>query len=102
MINAGYAKTQFWDGRAADLGGASDWADAESTSSGKWECLMAKRCFLIVREDDSYQPYLISCFFWRYPQQIALTHVAKAIASFERTFDEAGNSLLTVIISLRS
>ena len=87
VINAAYAKTQFWDGRAADLEAQAIGPMLNPLEMGMPD---GEAVLSIVREDDSYQ-LQFNHVFGVTPQQIALTHVAKAIASFERTLI-AGNS----------
>jgi len=87
VINAAYAKTQFWDGRAADLE-----AQALGPMLNPLEMGMpdGEAVLSIVRGDDTYQAQFNQVFGVT-SRQIALAHIAKAIASFERTLI-AGNS----------
>ncbi|MCF7980851.1 MAG: hypothetical protein K9K86_02630 [Pseudomonadales bacterium] len=87
VINAAFAKTQFWDGRAADLEAQAIGPMLNPVEMGMPD---GEAILSVVREDNVYQT-LIAEVFGVTEQEINLEHIAKAIASFERTLI-AGNS----------
>ncbi len=87
VINAAYMKTQFWDGREPDLEGQSKQPPINPIEMGlaDYEPILK-----IVRSDPEYQAQFKQVF-GKSGKDITIDHVAKAIASFERTV-VAGNS----------
>ena len=87
MINAAYMKTQFWDGREPDLEGQSTQPPLNPVEMGltNYEPILE-----IVRSDPEYARQF-KAVFGKSGADITIEHVAKAIASFERTLI-AGNS----------
>lgn len=87
VINAAFLKTQFWDGRAADLE-----AQAIQPMLNPIEMGMAdnEAILEVVRRDADYREQFATVFAVS-AEQIAIEHVAKAIASYERTLI-SGNS----------
>ena len=87
VLNAAFNQSQFWDGREPDLEGQSKQPLINPVEHGlsDYAPLLA-----IVRTD----PYYLATFqsvFGVNGKQMTIDHVAKAIASFERTL-VAGNS----------
>ncbi len=81
VINAAYMKTQFWDGREPDLEGQSKQPPINPIEMGlaDYEPILK-----IVRSDPEYQAQFKQVF-GKSGNDITIDHVAKAIASFERT-----------------
>lgn len=87
VINAAFSKSQFWDGREPDLESQSKQPFLNPVEGG----LSSHQPILdIVRSDPAYQSAFKEVFAVS-GQQISIDHVAKAIASFERTLI-SGNS----------
>ena len=87
VINAAFYKSQFWDGREPDLEGQSKGPFINPVEAG----LPSHEPILeIVRTDPAYQAAFKDVFNVS-GKQLTMDHVAKAIASFERTI-VAGNS----------
>ncbi|MDP2903311.1 MAG: cytochrome c peroxidase [Methylovulum sp.] len=87
IINAAFHKSQFWDGREPDLEGQSRQPFVNPVEAG----LPNHQPILdIARKDPEYQAAFVEVFKVS-GQQLTLDHVAKAIASFERSI-VAGNS----------
>ncbi len=87
IINAAYYTSQFWDGRRPSLETQSKDPFTNPIEHGlkNHDPIVA-----IVRNDQAYQQSFQQVFGLT-PSQITIEHVAKAIASFERTV-VAGNS----------
>jgi len=87
VINAAFYKSQFWDGREPDLEGQSKQPFVNPVEGGlpNHEPILE-----IVRTDPDYQAAFKDVFDVEGPQ-LNMDHVAKAIASFERSI-VAGNS----------
>jgi len=87
VVNAAFYKTQFWDGREPDLEGQSKQPFINPIEHG----LSDHQVILdIVRSDPSYSATFLSVFGVS-DQELTIDHVAKAIASFERSLI-SGNS----------
>lgn len=87
VINAAFYKSQFWDGREPDLEGQSIGPFVNPVEAG----LPNHQPILdIVRSDPDYKAAFAEVFKVR-DSQLTMDHVAKAIASFERSI-VAGNS----------
>jgi len=87
VVNAAFYKTQFWDGREPDLEGQSKQPFINPIEHG----LSDHQLILdIVRTDSSYSAAFLSIFGVS-DQELTIDHVAKAIASFERSLI-SGNS----------
>ncbi|TRW90638.1 cytochrome-c peroxidase [Candidatus Methylobacter oryzae] len=87
VINAAFFKSQFWDGREPDLERQSKQPFVNPVEAG----LPNHQPILdIVREDPDYKAAFTEVFKVGGPQ-LTMDHVAKAIASFERSI-VAGNS----------
>lgn len=87
VINAAYMQTLFWDGREPDLEGQSKQPPVNPVEGGLpgYEPMLK-----VVRNDPQY----VAAFrdvFGVAPADITIDHIAKAIASFERTI-VAGDS----------
>ncbi|HHO58826.1 MAG TPA: cytochrome-c peroxidase, partial [Thiotrichales bacterium] len=81
VINAAYLKTQFWDGREPDLEGQSKQPPVNPVEGG----LPDHRPILAVIRKDKDYTRAFKKVFGATPAEISMDHVAKAIASFERT-----------------
>lgn len=87
VVNAAYYTSQFWDGREPDLENQSKQPLINPVEHG----LANHEAILdIVRKDNEY-PDAFKTVFGINEIQITIDHVAKAIASFERTL-VSGNS----------
>jgi cytochrome c peroxidase len=87
VVNAAYYHSQFWDGREPDLEGQSKQPLINPVEHG----LANHQPILeIVRKDSEYSTAFKKVFAVS-ENQITMDHVAKAIASFERTL-VSGNS----------
>ncbi|AMK75215.1 MULTISPECIES: cytochrome-c peroxidase [Methylomonas] len=87
VINAAFYKSQFWDGREPSLEGQSKGPFVNPVEGG----LPNHQVLLdIIRADADY-PKAFKEVFGVDGQKVTIDHVAKAIASFERTV-VAGNS----------
>jgi cytochrome c peroxidase len=87
VINAAFYKSQFWDGREPDLEGQSKQPFLNPVEGG----LANHQPILdIVRSDPAYQSAFKEAFSVS-DKQVTIDHVAKAIASYERTLI-SGNS----------
>ncbi|OYV76306.1 MAG: cytochrome-c peroxidase [Chromatiales bacterium 21-64-14] len=81
VVNAAYMKTLFWDGREPDLEGQSQQPFVNPVEMG----LKDHRPILkIVRTDPAYAA-AFQRVFGKSGEEITMTEVAQAIASFERT-----------------
>jgi cytochrome c peroxidase len=87
VLNAAFNKLQFWDGREPDLESQAKQPLINPIEHGlsNYDPLLA-----IVRTDPYYQKAFTSVF-GIVPAKVTIDHVAKAIASFERTL-VSGNS----------
>lgn len=87
LVNAAFYHSQFWDGREPDLEGQSKQPFVNPVEGGlpNHEPILT-----IVRTDPDYKTAFQSVFGVS-DQQVKIDHVAKAIASFERTL-VSGNS----------
>ena len=87
VINAAFYTSQFWDGREPDLEGQSKQPFVNPVEHGldNHEAILD-----IVRADTDYK-VAFSSVFGVSGEQVSIDHVAKAIASFERTI-VSGNS----------
>ena len=87
VINAAFYQSQFWDGREPDLEGQSKqpFVNPVEGGLGNHEPILE-----IVRTDPEYKSAFLAVFEVS-DQQLTMEHVAKAIASFERTL-VSGNS----------
>lgn len=81
VINAAYMKTLFWDGREPDLEGQSKQPFVNPVEGGLKD---HQPILAIIREDAEYVKAFKEVFDVA-PDAITMDHVAKAIASFERT-----------------
>ncbi len=81
VINAAYMQSQFWDGREPDLEGQAKQPPVNPVEGGlpNHEPILA-----VIRNDRDYRKRFKKVFGLK-PEQITEDHVAKAIASFERT-----------------
>lgn len=87
VINAAFSKTQFWDGRAPDLEAQSIQPMLNPIEMGMHD----ERAVLdVIRHDADYPPQFARVFGVT-AAEIEIAHVAKALASYERTLI-AGNS----------
>jgi len=87
VINAAFYTSQFWDGREPDLEGQSKQPFVNPVEHGLTDHEVILE---IVRTDTDYQT-AFSSIFGVSGKQVSIDHVAKAIASFERTII-SGNS----------
>jgi cytochrome c peroxidase len=87
VINAAFYKSQFWDGREPDLENQSKQPFVNSVEGGLAD---HEPILQIVRTDPDYKQAFLEVFGVS-GGQLTLQHVAKAIASFERTL-VSGNS----------
>ncbi len=87
VINAAFYKSQFWDGREPDLEGQSKQPFINPVEHG---LANHEPIISIVRNDPTYITAFTTVFGIN-KNQINIDHVAKAIASFERTII-SGNS----------
>ncbi len=87
VLNSAYMKTLFWDGREADLEGQSMQPPINPVEGGlpNHAPILA-----VIRDDNEYVAEFASVFAVD-AASITMTHVSKAIASFERSV-VAGNS----------
>ncbi len=87
VLNAAYMETLFWDGREPDLEGQSKQPFINPVEGGlrNHEPILAT-----IRQDEAYRKAFREVFGVS-PTDISMDHVAKAIASFERTL-VSGNS----------
>jgi len=81
VINAAFNHTQFWDGREPDLESQSKQPFVNPVEHGLED---HQPIIDIIRQDPDYQAAFKSAFNAA-PDQVDIDHVAKAIASFERT-----------------
>jgi cytochrome c peroxidase len=87
VINAAYMKTLFWDGREPDLEGQSKQPSINPVEGGLHD---HGPILQVIRHDPAYVKAFAEVFAVS-AEQITMDHVAKAIASFERTL-VAGDS----------
>jgi cytochrome c peroxidase len=87
VLNAAFNKSQFWDGREPDLEGQSKQPLINPVEHGlaNYEPILE-----IIRKDPDY-PAAFQSVFGVSSEKITIDHIAKAIASFERTL-VSGNS----------
>jgi cytochrome c peroxidase len=87
VLNAAFNKSQFWDGREPDLEGQSKKPPINPVEGGlaNHETMLE-----IVRKDPDY-PAAFQSVFGVSSDKVTIDHIAKAIASFERTL-VSGNS----------
>jgi cytochrome c peroxidase len=81
VLNAGFQKVQFWDGRAADLV-----EQAKEPLLNPIEMAMATEQDVIKRVKD--RPDLVAAFHLAFPDQpepVTFDNLARALAAFERT-----------------
>lgn len=81
VINSAYMKTLFWDGREPDLEGQSKQPFINPVEGGLKD---HQPILAVIREDADYAKAFKEVFNVA-PDAITMDHVAKAIASFERT-----------------
>ncbi len=81
VINSAYMKTLFWDGREPDLEGQSKQPPVNPVEGGLHD---HKPILKTIRGDREYTAAFSEVFDVA-PEAISMDHVAKAIASFERT-----------------
>jgi cytochrome c peroxidase len=87
VINAAFYTSQFWDGREPDLEGQSKQPFVNPVEHGLTN---HKAILEIARTDMDYRAAFLSVFDIS-GKQLSIDHIAKAIASFERTII-SGNS----------
>jgi cytochrome c peroxidase len=87
VLNAAFNKSQFWDGREPDLESQSKQPLINPVEHGltNYEPILE-----IIRKDPDY-PAAFQSVFGVSSEKITIDHIAKAIASFERTL-VSGNS----------
>ena len=87
VLNAAFNKSQFWDGREPDLEGQSKQPLINPVEHGfaNYEPILE-----IIRKDPDY-PAAFQSVFGVSSDKVTIDHIAKAIASFERTV-VSGNS----------
>lgn len=81
VLNAAFNKSQFWDGREPDLEGQSEQPLINPVEHGLAD---HKQMLEIIRTDPEYLATFQSVFDVS-AKKLTIDHVAKAIASFERT-----------------
>lgn len=81
VINSAYMKTLFWDGREPDLEGQSKQPFINPVEGGLKD---HQPILAVIREDADYVKAFKEVFDVA-PEAVTMEHVAKAIASFERT-----------------
>ena len=87
VLNAAYNRLQFWDGREPDLESQAKQPLINPVEHG----LASYEPILEIARTDSYYLNAFQSVFGVTGKQITIDHVAKAIASFERTL-VSGNS----------
>lgn len=87
VLNAAFNKSQFWDGREPDLEGQSKQPLINPVEHG----LANDEPILEITRSDPYYSAAFQSVFGVSDKKITIDHVAKAIASFERTL-VAGDS----------
>ncbi len=87
VLNAAFNKSQFWDGREADLEGQAKQPPINPVEGG----LANHEPILEITRTDPYYSAAFQSVFGVSDKKITIDHVAKAIASFERTLI-SGNS----------
>ncbi|MGR9071829.1 MAG: cytochrome-c peroxidase, partial [Gammaproteobacteria bacterium] len=87
VVNAAYYKSQFWDGREPDLEGQSKQPFINPVEGGLAD---HEPILDIIRSDPEYKEAFAAAFGLS-GEGLSMDHVAKAIASFERT-QISGNS----------
>lgn len=87
VLNAAFYKSQFWDGREANLEGQSKQPFINPVEGGLPD---HQPILAVIRSDPAYQSAFKTVFSLE-PQQVGMVQVAKAIASYERTLI-SGNS----------
>ena len=87
VLNAAFNKSQFWDGREPDLEGQAKQPLINPVEHG----LANYEPILEIVRKDPYYPAAFQSVFGVSSEKVTIDHIAKAIASFERTL-VAGNS----------
>ena len=87
VLNAAFNQSQFWDGREPDLEGQSKQPLINPVEHG----LANYEPILEIVRKDTYYPAAFQSVFGVNSEKVTIDHVAKAIASFERTL-VSGNS----------
>lgn len=87
VLNAAFNKSQFWDGREPDLEGQSKQPLINPVEHG----LANYEPILEIVRKDSYYTAAFQAVFGVSSDKVTIDHIAKAIASFERTL-VSGNS----------
>jgi cytochrome c peroxidase len=87
VLNAAFNKSQFWDGREPDLEGQAKQPLINPVEHG----LANYEPILEIVRKDPYYPATFQSVFGVSSEKVTIDHIAKAIASFERTL-VAGNS----------
>ncbi len=87
VLNAAFNKSQFWDGREPDLEGQSKQPLINPVEHG----LANYEPMLEIIRKDAYYPAAFQSVFGISSDKVTIDHIAKAIASFERTL-VSGNS----------
>ncbi|MFA5921385.1 MAG: cytochrome c peroxidase [Methylococcaceae bacterium] len=87
VLNAAFNQSQFWDGREPDLEGQSKQPPINPVEGG---LANHEPILEIVRRDPDY-PAAFQSVFGVSSEKVTIDHIAKAIASFERTL-VSGNS----------
>ncbi|HEC01843.1 MAG TPA: cytochrome-c peroxidase [Sphingomonadales bacterium] len=82
VLNAAYMKSQFWDGREPDLEGQSKGPFINPVEMGLEN---HEPILTLVRADRTYWKMFRKVFGLKKKEALTMDHVAKAIASFERT-----------------
>jgi len=88
VLNAAFMKSQFWDGREPDLEGQSKGPFINPVEMGLEN---HDPILKAIRDDRSYWRAFKKVFDLKKKNDVTIDHVAKAIASFERTLI-SGNS----------
>ncbi len=92
VLNAAFNKSQFWDGREPDLEGQSKQPLINPVEHG----LANYEPMLEIIRKDAYYPAAFQSVFGISSDKVTIDHIAKAIASFERTL-VSGNSLENIL-----
>jgi len=87
VLNAAFNQSQFWDGREPDLEGQSKQPLINPVEHG----LANYEPILEIVRKDAYYPAAFQSVFGISSEKVTIDHIAKAIASFERTL-VAGDS----------
>lgn len=81
VINAAYFNTQFWDGRSPSLEDQAKQPPINPVEGG----LHSHKEMEEIVQKDAYYKNAFKDVFGTKPNEISIDHIAKAIASFERT-----------------